>query len=189
MRILLAIIFLLTATNTQANEILTDLGLQWGQTQKELTEKHYQLDECITSKNITSCEVVHSQEGVAKGALYVLFFEKSTGLQKVQMPIRYITEDSTGEQGRALYQELKKHLTKRYEEPKSYEYTARKLYIEDDEFYQCLDHDGCGSWVSFWKIKNGDFTYISLLGVDKGAGYLILFTESELWQKIVENIK
>lgn len=189
MRRLLAIIFLLTTSTTFANEMLDDLGLAWGETQKTLTEKNFNLTKCSTIKKITSCEVIHSAEGVAFGALYILFFDQSAGLQKIQMPIRYIEEDATGKEGKSLYSELKKYLTKRYDKPKSYEYVGRKLYGGYDEFYQCLKYDGCGSWASFWEMEDGDYTYISLIGVSEDAGYLVLFNESKQWQVIVENIE
>ena len=188
MRILLAIIFACNATSALANEILSDLGLAWGQTQKALIKKNYNLQYCSKNNDVTSCEVLHSAKGVALGAQYILFFDEDNGLQKLQMPIKHITDDATGLAGKSLYNELKKHLNKRYGIPKSYEYTGRKTYFDYDEFYECLRHEGCGSWVSFWHMENGDYTYIALSGIANSSGYLILFTESELWQDIAEGL-
>jgi len=189
MKILLSIIFLFALGTAQANEMLTELGLAWGQTQKTLSAKGYQLTNCLTKKSVTSCDVTHHIEGPALDAMYILFFDKYDGLQKFQMPVSYLEDDATGTKGIDLYHKLKANLTKRYDEPKSYEYAGQKLYTGQDEFYQCLQYDGCGAWVSFWNTSDGDFVYINLVGVDKGAGYLILFYESKRWQELVEAMK
>jgi len=133
--------------------------------------------------------MTHHIEGPALDAMYILFFDKYDGLQKLQMPVSYMADDPTGEQGKGLYKKLKENLIERYDEPKSYEYTGKKLYTGQDEFYQCLQYDGCGAWVSFGNIVNDDSVYISLVGVEKESGYLILFYESKRWQELVEAMK
>jgi len=47
-------------------------------------------------------------------------------------------------------------------------------------------YTGCGSWVCFWENKNGDHTYLALVGVAKGTGYLVLLNESKQWQDIAK---
>lgn len=189
MRILLAIIFLLTSNTALANEMLAELELAWGDTQEELFDKGFKLSNCAKNKTITSCEAIHPINGDTFGALYILFFDDNSGLQKLQMPIRYMTTDTTGSEGKASYSALKKYLNQKYNQPKSYEYIGRKLYGEYDEFYQCLHYDGCGSWVSIWETQTSDYVYIALVGVSKGTGYLTLYNESKHWQEIVASRK
>jgi len=162
MKILFAMMLLLIVNMTQANEMLTELELKWGQTQQELINKSFDLTACSTRESITSCEVFHSIEGNAFGALYVLFFDKNSGLQKLQMPVRYIENDNEGIEGKTYYKKLKAHLNKPYGEPKSYQYSGKAVYVKPEQFYQCLQQENCRSWSTFWHLKNGDFTYISL---------------------------
>lgn len=189
MKIILVIIFFFSACTTQANDMLDDLGLAWGQSQKTLIENNFNLTECKSEAEITSCEVIHSAQGVAYGAQYILYFVQNKGVQKIQMPIRFLQGDMTGSEGKGLYNQLKNYLTLRNDAPKSSEYVGRKLYGEYDEFYQCLKYKGCGSWVSFWELENGDYTYIALYGIAPGTGYLVLFNESKLWVDTVKNSK
>lgn len=166
--------------------MLVDLGLEWGQSQQTLIKNNFNLKRCETDGKITSCEVIHSVKGVAYGAQYILYFDETAGLQKLEVPIRYLSNDNTGEEGKSVYNELKNYLIGQYDQPHILEYIGRKLYGEYDEFYQCLHYKGCGSWVSFWEHKNGEHTYLGLIGVAKGTGYLVLLNESKQWQEIAK---
>jgi len=188
MKTFFAIIFLFLTSNIQATEMLEELGLAWGQTQKSLSAKKYTLTNCLTNKKITACDVTQHVEGIAHDMMYILFFEANDGLQKLQMPIRYIEDDPTGEKGIDLYAQLKEAMKEKYGEPKSYEYVGKKLYTGAKEFYQCLQYKGCGTWSSFWSLPNDDFAYISLIGAEKESAYLVLFYESKRWQEIVDTM-
>lgn len=189
MKRLLPLLFLLISTHGVANEMLTELGLAWGDSRQALTDKAFTLENCTEVNNITSCEVNSTAGSEQTPVTYILFFEHDVGLQRVEMPIRYITADASGTQGKFFYSKLKTYLSKKYDQPITHEYTGRKLYGGYDEFYKCLQYEGCGSWAAFWRLKNGDYAYIALVGVDQGSGYLILFYESETWQEIVNNYK
>lgn len=189
MKVLLPVIFLLFTTNVVASEVTAPFGLQWGQTQKDLTDKKVDLTDCSTSKKITSCKTTNPIKGVSFGELYMLFIDDEKGLQKIKMLSKDITSDITGTKGKALYSKVKGSLTKKYSAPKSYEYFGLKLYDEYDEFYQCLKYDGCGSWISFWKVKNGGNAIVELKGLARGKGYLTLTYESKEWSAIIDSLK
>ena len=189
MKVLLTLLFLLTTTTAHANDLLTALDLKWGQTPTTLRENKIALENCNSSHNITSCQVINKKKGAAYDAIYKLFFSKDEGLQKIQFTMKKIENDATGIVGKTFYTKLKKFISRKYNSPTSYEFTGKQKYTQIDQFYECLQHDGCGAWVSFWEMKNGDFTYLLLSGVGKGSGFLILFSESELWQHIAASLE
>jgi len=189
MKILLPVIFLFVTTNVVASEVTAPFGLKWGQTQKELTDKKVDLTDCSTSKKITSCKTINPVKGVSFGDLYMLFIDDDKGLQKIKMLSKDISSDISGSEGKALYSKVKSSLTKKYNAPKAYEYIGQKLYDEYDEFYQCLKYDGCGSWFSFWEVKNGGNAFVELKGLSRGKGYLVLTYESKEWSSIIDSLK
>lgn len=189
MKVLLSIIFLLSTTNVVASEVTAPFGLEWGQTPKELTDKKVILTDCTTSNKITSCKTTNPIKGVSFGEIYMLNFYDDKGLQKIKMLSTDITSDISGSTGKALYSKVKSSLNKKYNAPTSYETFGTKLYDEYDEFYQCLKYDGCGSWMSFWEVKNGGIILIQLKGLARGKGYLTLVYESKEWSGIIDSIK
>jgi hypothetical protein len=175
-------------TNTHA-EILAPFGFTWGMSKETIISKGVVFKECKSDRSLDICQTKKSIRSVSFGDTYILFIDSKTGLQKIVMASKNITNDIRGTSGKELYFKVKKSLIKKYGEPKNYEYIGKKLYKEDDEFYQCLKYSGCGSWTSFWiKPKKGTVV-AELLGLTRGKGYLKLGYESKSWSDILTSLK
>lgn len=189
MKKIIAISTLLITMNSFASEIEAPFGFAWGQSKSDITSAGVAFTECAIDKDIETCQTSKPIKGVSFGELYALFIHKDKGLHKVIVISKDIKSDSTGAEGKALYSKVKTSLDKKYGSSRSYEYTGNKLYEENDEFYQCLKYDGCGSWVTFWSLDNGGNALIELKGVARGHGFLRLAYESNVWSQIVDNLR
>ena len=88
------------------------------------------------------------------------------------------TDDVYGSEGKELYSKMKSILSKKYGAPtSSFEVVGNSLYDELDEFYQCLDYSGCGSYLSIYETLGGTIG-IQLEGERRGQGYLRVGYES-----------
>lgn len=61
-----------------------------------------------------------------------------------------IENDTYGSEGKEKYENIKTSLRKKYGLPTlKLEVSGLTLWNEPDEFYQCLDYDGCGVCTIF----------------------------------------
>ena len=139
---------------------------------------------------VRSCKVSVSPKPFSKADFFQLLFVPNSGLQKVVMIGKDITDDLYGSSGKADYSKLKKALTKKYGDKfKSFEYIGLDLYDESDEFYQCLAYSGCGSHSSFWIDGLNGTIVLSLNGLSRGKGFLKLVYESKDWSRHLDEMK
>jgi hypothetical protein len=177
----------LTEVVAPINKVVAPFGLEWG-TKKSLLKLNYL--ECTKTKEVFEiCSVENVPKNVSMAESYSLIFHNNKGLQKILMTSTDITEDITGSKGKAMYNKIKNSITKKYAEPKSYEYTGNELYDEYDEFYQCLKYDGCGSFISIWSLPKGGSISVQLKGLSRGTGYLSIAYESMDWEQILDDLE
>ena len=78
-------------------------------------------------------------------------------------------------------------LAKRYGKPAdTYEYLGQDLYLAADEFYECLDHSGCGSYMSIFE-KSGALAMLEINSTGKkGRGWLTILYEGPQFQDALD---
>lgn len=181
-----SLVFLLCSSGAIADEgFSAPLGLKWGQSQETLT-KDYGATPAAKNDNRLKIFLVSNPPIKVSGfdEFYGVIDDKY-GLVKV-IVIENIDGDAYGSKGLEEYKKIKEVITKKYGKPISkYEYSGRELYKENDEFYQCLAYQGCGSYSSFFKPAGGGDVAVSLKGERRGKGYLSVDYESVLFSNVL----
>lgn len=166
--------------------IAAPLGLKWGES-KESIIKNY--NATPADKNDTRIKLYSLANPPIKvpgfDEIYGVVDDKY-GLVKVVM-IESIHKDAYGSQGIEEYKKYSAILTKKYGKPSDkFEYTGKELYKESDEFYQCLNYQGCGAYFSFYKTPGKAVIGLELKGKRRGEGYLSINYESSLFDKVIQ---
>ena len=108
---------------------------------------------------------------------YTLGFAEDK-LVKVGAIFTTIKADLYGSEGKKNFDDLRSALIQKYGPPsQDYQRVGMKLFKESDEFYQCLKYDGCGVWLSIFKV-DGKSIMVSLTGIGRGVGSISLIAES-----------
>jgi len=162
------------------------LGLKWGES-KESIIKNY--GATSANKNESRLKLYSLTNPPIKvpgfDELYGVVDDKY-GLVKVVM-VESISNDAYGSHGIEQYKKYSAILTKKYGRPTDkFEYIGKKLYKESDEFYQCLNYQGCGSYSSFYKPTDKAVVGLELKGNRRGEGYLTINYESSLFDKVLQ---
>tara|TARA_B100000963_G_scaffold360948_1_gene394013 strand:- start:1797 stop:2348 length:552 start_codon:yes stop_codon:yes gene_type:complete len=166
-------------------------GFTWSQTKGELEALGIEMTcEIFPDTGINSCTTNSSPKRFSQAEKFYLYLVPGKGLQKVMMIGETIEGDSTGSEGKSRYGKLKSALAKKYGEPENYERTGLKLYDERDEFYQCLEYDGCGMYASYWSNDQllGAIS-VQINGLRRGEGWISLTYESKDWGNLLNEIK
>lgn len=150
-------------------------GLNWTMTETQLKKSGFKSATPAGKFNVLTS--VSTPKAWSKADTYMaVTYQKK--LVKVIAHSRAFTSDIYGSDGKALYSQVKSLLTKKYGEPDTqYEHTGLKLYDDSDEFYQCLKYDGCGTYLSLFKVDGG-IVAVQLKGTGRGKGYLSVGYES-----------
>jgi hypothetical protein len=136
----------------------------------------------ITEGNLTSITISSPPKPLSSTKDVQLIFGKVRGLQKIIWNSEPILDDVYGIEGKDKFNKLKDNLIKKYGNPSDgTEIVGLELYDEADEFYQCLDYAGCGSWNSIWEVDNGVSILLQLHGASRGEGWLSLAFEGPGW--------
>lgn len=151
-------------------------GLSWDMPDDNLREHGFTFVE-ESSGDFNVFTSVSVPKAWSKGETY-LALTYNDQLVKVAALSVDITDDIYGSEGKAMYNQMKSLLTKKYGAPSDhFEFTGRELYDEADEFYQCLEYSGCGVYVSIFQFSGGTIA-IELEGKSRGTGYLTIGYES-----------
>jgi hypothetical protein len=112
-------------------------------------------------------------------------------LLKINAIGKNITGDATGTKGREKHKELRDSLAEKYGKPsKSFHSVGNKLWNEADEFYQCLNYDGCGVWVDFWNLKDKIISLEINSTGRRGEGYIkIGYEAAPEWSDALDAVK
>lgn len=165
-------------------------GLSWGMTVKELQDKGIHLEKGAGNNHFQNFKTESLPQNISIAKNYILIFSKKYNLQKLAMVSKTITDDIYGSEGKKTYERIKKSLSEKYGPPyDTYEYIGAELYDESDEFYQCLSYSGCGSWISFFKSKEGVQVTLELAGLSRGKGYLKLIYEGQNWTDALDEYR
>lgn len=113
------------------------------------------------------------------------------GLGRVIWISTTIEDDPFGSEGRGRYNALQQVLTEKYGKPsRKTEETGAKLWKDRDEFYECLDYQGCGLWMSLWEVGTPPVLIgLRIKGVRRGTGYVVITYEGPNWDAILDAVK
>ncbi|MDX5364592.1 MAG: hypothetical protein LPJ91_10605 [Pseudazoarcus pumilus] len=162
-------------------------GLYWGESSAEIKVRGVDLIQTDRDGDFVFYSTNKAPKHFSDAEFYALVVHLKYGLQKVTMVTKDIKGDITGSSGKGRYSEIKLAISQKYGSSEgSFEYSGRRLFDGYDEFYQCLRYDGCGSWVSFWKIDQGGRISLELKGLSRGEGYLMLTYEGPIWEQAVD---
>ncbi|MBY6017943.1 hypothetical protein KUW04_09145 [Halomonas denitrificans] len=155
-------------------------GLQWGQSMAGM-------EQVEAGNPIGVLSIENPPKPHSRASSYWGFGTNESGLQKVVMNSIEIENDAFGTEGKALYASLVNALLGAgYQEENRLESVGNALWNEPDEFYQCLDYDGCGYWIWFGRDASGDTVMVKIEGVRRGQGRVRAIFESPKWNTLVE---
>ena len=153
-------------------------GLEWGMSKEKLEAMGVKLTPFRSVKGGYTAKTL--PKNLSDAQAYSLLFEQEFGLVQVTALTSDITRDVYGSKGKERYSQLKMAIVNKYGKPdKELEWTDRTS--DSDQFYQCLAHDGCGSWASLWIDLDNETAATILLrihGNPRGAGLIQLRYES-----------
>ncbi len=174
--ILIFVSMFILSANAFADEAPFDL--EWGLTLDEVKAMGVVCeDEIMVYDVVISCKTSSVPKNLSTAETYSLYFFPDQNLQKVFMTSETISDDLYGTEGKNTYLKLQGILTKKYGEPEKYEWVGRALYNERDEFYECLDYSGCGTYSSYFTTDYGGDIGLRLEGLGRGEGYITLAYE------------
>ena len=168
-------------------------GLTWGMTETQVTqllgvEIQKRVDSDLPLGITGILRVTSLPKNLTIAEFYSLIFVTERHLQKIVMYSEDIENDIYGSEGKEKYENIKTSLRKKYGPPThKLEVSGLKLWNEPDEFYQCLDYDGCGHYFSIFKDeKSGMGIFLELKGVRRGQGFVKLTYEGPDWSAFIE---
>ena len=165
-------------------------GLQWGDTAQELREKGLTLSDTKRDGLFSIYRTTSMPKNISIAESYSMIIHDRFGLQKVSVISKNIENDPTGREGKQIYNEFKSAISEKYGAAStSIERTGAKLYQEFDEFYQCLNHSGCGYWTSVWDLKDKGTIGIYLKGLSRAKGYIVITYEGPQWSRAVDEAR
>jgi len=188
----LFLISTLLVSTTSVAETTAPFGLTWGMSVEESRE----LGVILTSfpskhmPEVDQYKVDELPKDLSNADFYFLDFDDEYGLQRITMASDRIYNDVYGDEGKKAYLSLRKSLEEKYGEPSpSYEMIGLALWKEADEFYQCLNYEGCGYWRSFFSVEDSRERIIfELKGVGRGEGYLLLDYQGPMWPVVLHQV-
>lgn len=170
----------------EMREIEAPFGLEWGSQKSALARSGISFTDCENMGWVERCRTKSVPKNLSTSDFYLVLFSKKYGLQKVMMLGETISGDIYGNTGKGQYAKLKTALKSKYSEATSYEMVGRELWDESDEFYQCLDYEGCGSWVTYWVDGYQGAITLELKGSSRGTGFVTLSYEGKLWSRAID---
>ena len=153
-------------------------GLSWGMSRAEFTHGI----SCKTNHSLVECRSLSVPKPLGDADHYTLIFDMAQGLVKVRYTSETIEKDPYGYRGKQRFNELKVALTKKYIDARKQELIVmhKRIFIEPDEFYECLNYQGCGEYT--WVATPGAGAIaLKLNGDYRGKGRVTLEYESDYW--------
>jgi S1-C subfamily serine protease len=166
-------------------------GLCWGMTYAELIRAHMiikaeeQISGDIKLVSVTSAPVTppHTKS-------ILMLFDATRGLVKMNWSSDTYQNDPYGIEGKAMYSKLKAILTDRFGQPSlSKEITGLRVYKSADTFYECLQTQACGMWLTSWNPTQGGHANVEIQGAGLGKGYVSASYESSDFAAVAGEIK
>tara|TARA_B100002019_G_C21085427_1_gene505902 strand:- start:58 stop:711 length:654 start_codon:yes stop_codon:yes gene_type:complete len=187
-------LFSIFSISLSSAEIDAPLGVKWGLTKYQLNGMSVKLSDCeILENGVEMCKATNTPKSLSfADSVFFYFHYKKKTLEAVYVSGKTIENDVYGSQGKEDYDKVKASLYKKYPESSGYTHTEYEvmglnLYDQNDEFYQCLNYEGCGYWISFVSGMENS-VYFQLNGIGRGLGYLGVKWESPEWEKMLDAI-
>ncbi|GAB3481644.1 hypothetical protein [Marinomonas epiphytica] len=169
-----------------AEKFPSPFGLEWGMNHAELQAIGFSAPEKYEEFSFLSS--VSAPKPWSQGDEYLVLTYKDK-LVKAIVSSKDITGDAYGSKGKELYKQVTALLTKKYGEPSSsYERTGLNLYKDSDEFYQCLEYSGCGTYFSSYTVSGG-VIQATIEGRGRGKGYVKIVYESPAFYNAKKEIE
>ena len=160
------------------NSVQAPFGLKWSMRPEEILHGM----SCKKNHSLEQCRSLLVPKPLADAESYTLIFDEAHGLVKVLYVGKTIEKDPFGYQGQKRFDELRAGLTKKYAESPKQELIEmhKTIFIEPDEFYECLYYQGCGQYS--WRVTPGfGVIELKLNGHYRGKGFITLEYESGRW--------
>lgn len=136
-------------------------GLSWDLTLNQASEELI-----LNCDNINGFEVCNTNsvpKGISEAELYMLLFDDRKQLSKIILLTKPVTgSDAFGSKGKELINKYRDILKKKYGIPEEIIYSGAKLYRESSEFWQCLNYEGCGSYMYYFDKDIDGFVTLTL---------------------------
>lgn len=120
-----------------------------------------------------------------------LLFSEGFGLVKVIWYSEDITDDIFGDAGKKVFENVYGALVAKLGKGDDYRRIGEDLYKDPNEFYECLDYEGCGAWMTFWHGTQDENSsaMLQLDGLSRGVGFVIYSVENPKWYKRGDRIR
>jgi len=168
-------------------------GLCWGMPYTELTKAHVTIKaEQQSPGSLKVITVTSTPVTPPDTDSIMLGFDQARGLVKVIWLSKTYQNDPYGIEGKAMYSKLKAILSEHFGAPDSSlsrEATGVRVFTKADEFYECLQTNGCGMWFSSWKPTQGGYAGVEIKGAGLGHGYVRATYESSAFAEIAGKIE
>jgi hypothetical protein len=153
-------------------------GLPFGITKDEVEKTDVTWVKTAADGNFSWGEVKSAPRPWADAETYTLIFVDGR-LLKISAVGKSVTDDLLGTEGKGKFKDLKESLVEKYGKPTSSgQSTGHALWNEPNEFYQCLNHAGCGAWFAAWQLPDRTIL-LQLKGEGRGQGFITLQYESQ----------
>jgi hypothetical protein len=162
-------------------------GLKWGMSTQQVKALGISLEKKSAEWNFSTYVADTMPKALSFGESYVLIFDDNS-LVKMKMVSTDITEDPYGTEGKELFDRAVEMLSKSYKVEKVFCKSGLELYEDSDEFYECLNYEGCGYWVTGFVGENKSIV-AQLEGIRRGTGYLTITAEANIFDKSLEKYK
>ena len=168
--------------DAQQQIIQPSFDLNWGESIADVEARYQVVNRDTSTPGITLLFLAGDQFPSNTDTVAAAFSEEF-GLMKVVWNSENFTEDPFGNQGKAEFDKLYDTLARKLGPGDKTTIVGLVLWNERDEFYQCLDHAGCGGWIAFWRGTDSEdsVAMLQLKGLSRGVGYLSYGVESPDW--------
>lgn len=165
-------------------------GLKWGMTPDEARSSGIELSSEKIDGNLSAYSATNLPSQPSSTDFTTIIFSNNRGLQKIIWNSQNITGDSNGAKGKSEFKSYQEVLEEKYGKPapsKTIKKYGLRLYKESDEFYQCLNYDGCGYWFALWELQSMVIMMeVKSLG-RRGEGWISITYEGPEWSETLSD--
>jgi hypothetical protein len=174
------------AAYSQEAVISPPFGMKWDDSKESVLAKYpsavSEVDGDLTLITIAGNE---SNEFPSNTDFVRLIYADGYGLVKVSWVSEDVKSDLYGTDGVEAFDRIYIALSKKLGAGKEIKRVGMELYKDPDEFYECLEYDGCGVWATFWNgtESSNSASMLKLNGLGRGEGYVSYSVEHPNWYK------
>lgn len=162
-------------------------GIQWGSSVDEITSTGIKLEKIRSHGRFDFYKTRYLPEKSTIASEFLLIFDNEFELQNIVMLSKAVDDDSTGQNAKQIYTNIKEELIKTYGSPSGEYENWVAILPEEKNFYQCLQFS-C-QWKSYFRAKDGNIrAALQILVDDLGKGRIVLERNGSKWKEIEESI-